>query len=98
MTSAPLPAIVGPAVSRQPFPVLSTAANPRSQEYADNHELNLEAVARLHALYAESRAGGGAKYVERHKARGKLLAARMDGSPFLVMLESGALVMPAPTE
>jgi acetyl-CoA carboxylase carboxyltransferase component len=57
----------------QPFPVLSTSIDPTDDTYRANAEANLESVARLQQLLAESRAGGGEKYVERHKSRGKLL-------------------------
>ncbi len=39
-----------------------------------NRGAMLAAIDRLHEVQAEARAGGGAKYVERHRSRGRLLA------------------------
>jgi acyl-CoA carboxylase subunit beta len=48
-----------------------TADRPRA---AVNREAMLERIAELDELRAEVRAGGGERYVERHRRRGKLLA------------------------
>ena len=57
----------------QPFPVLRSAINPRDETFRANLEANLESIGKLETLLAESRAGGGERYVERHRSRGKLL-------------------------
>src|SRR5215207_2182720 len=54
--------------------VLARRLDPSSDAYRANRAANLELLAELDRLLAEARAGGGPKYVERHRARGKLLA------------------------
>src|SRR5512132_136110 len=54
--------------------VLGSRLDPDSDAYRANRAANLELLAELDRLLAEARAGGGPKYVERHRARGKLLA------------------------
>ncbi|MGW0546061.1 acyl-CoA carboxylase subunit beta [Streptomyces altiplanensis] len=54
--------------------VLPTALDPRSPEYAANRAAMLAKLAGLDAEHAKALAGGGEKYVARHRARGKLLA------------------------
>src|SRR5262245_27474166 len=54
--------------------VLHSNLDPASESYRANRAAMLEKVARLEALLDEARAGGGPRYVERHRARGKLLA------------------------
>jgi acetyl-CoA carboxylase carboxyltransferase component len=69
--------------------VLRTSIDPSSAEYAANREALLHKIAELDAEHAKAVAGGGAKYVARHHARGKLLARERiellldPGSPFL---------------
>jgi len=53
--------------------VLTTHVRPKSEAYQANRQVFLQALAKLEAALAESRAGGGDKYVERHKLKGKLL-------------------------
>jgi acetyl-CoA carboxylase carboxyltransferase component len=53
--------------------VLRSALDPRSPEYLRNREATLEKLAELDAEHARAIAGGGAKYRDRHRARGKLL-------------------------
>ena len=53
--------------------VLATRVDPRSEAFQRNRAGMLERLAEIDRLLAESRAGGGAKYVERHRARGKML-------------------------
>jgi acyl-CoA carboxylase subunit beta len=55
------------------MPVLPTHVDRASPAYAANRAGMLERLAEIEALLAQSRAGGGEKYVERHRARGKLL-------------------------
>jgi acyl-CoA carboxylase subunit beta len=54
--------------------VLASRLDPRSDAYQANRAANLELLAELDRLLAQARAGGGQKYVDRHRARGKLLA------------------------
>ncbi len=56
------------------MPVLENRVDPSSETYRTNHEASLEQLAGLEEQLALSRQGGGARYVERHRARGKLLA------------------------
>lgn len=74
--------------------VLTSTLNRRTPDYQRNAAAMAEQLARLDALLARIREGGGAKAQARHTARGKLLPReRIDqlldpGSPFL---EIGAL-------
>ena len=54
--------------------VLASRLDPRSDVYQANRAANLELLGELDRLLAQARAGGGQKYVDRHLARGKLLA------------------------
>ena len=54
--------------------ILPTHANLRSDLYQQNRTAFLEALAYLDEQLAVARAGGGTKYVERHRTRGKLMA------------------------
>ncbi|GAB2834749.1 acyl-CoA carboxylase subunit beta [Streptomyces daliensis] len=54
--------------------VLPSALDAKSAEYAANREALLGKLAELEAEHAKAREGGGEKYVERHRKRGKLLA------------------------
>jgi acetyl-CoA carboxylase carboxyltransferase component len=53
--------------------VIATRVDPRSDEFRANTDANRAAVAKLHAAQREATLGGGDKYVERHRAAGKLL-------------------------
>ncbi|MFO0566987.1 MAG: carboxyl transferase domain-containing protein [Polyangiaceae bacterium] len=57
----------------QPYPVLPTKVDKKSAEYLENQAANLESLRRLEAALEKARAGGGEKYVKRHKQAGKLL-------------------------
>ncbi|HMG53727.1 MAG TPA: carboxyl transferase domain-containing protein [Kofleriaceae bacterium] len=57
----------------QPYPVIATRVDPRSDEFRANAEANLAAVAKLSAALHEATLGGGEKYISRHRAAGKLL-------------------------
>jgi acetyl-CoA carboxylase carboxyltransferase component len=57
----------------QPYPVFASRVDPRSPEFRANTEINLASVTKLRAALVEATAGGGEKYVSRHKAAGKLL-------------------------
>jgi acetyl-CoA carboxylase carboxyltransferase component len=52
---------------------LPTRIDPNSETYLANVEANTEGVKTLHKHLAKARAGGGDKYVQRHRNRGKLL-------------------------
>src|SRR5918993_1961133 len=54
--------------------VLASRLDPASDAYVANRAANLELLAELDRLLEQARAGGGPKYVDRHLARGKLLA------------------------
>ncbi len=70
------------------YPLRSRVDN-RSEAFQENVDANLASLEKLHSKLAKARAGGGEKYVARHKQRGKLLPrerveALLDrGSPFL---------------
>ena len=49
------------------------AGSPRRPQYAANRERDAGALAELDAEHAKALAGGGEKYVARHRKRGKLL-------------------------
>lgn len=54
--------------------VLNSALDVSGAEYAGHRRQMLERIAELDAELAKSVAGGGEKYTERHRKRGKLLA------------------------
>ncbi|MBT2398556.1 acyl-CoA carboxylase subunit beta [Streptomyces sp. ISL-100] len=54
--------------------VLPTALDPHAPDYAANRAAMLAKLADLDAEHAKALAGGGEKYVARHRKRGKLLA------------------------
>ncbi|GAA4518823.1 carboxyl transferase domain-containing protein [Actinoallomurus oryzae] len=54
--------------------VLTSALDPAGDAYAERRAAMLAKVAELEAEHAKAVAGGGPKYVDRHRARGKLLA------------------------
>jgi acetyl-CoA carboxylase carboxyltransferase component len=54
--------------------VLATAVERGSEAYEANRVAMLSKLAELEAEQAKARGGGGERYVERHRARGKLLA------------------------
>ena len=53
---------------------LNSTVDPTSPEHKANREALLTKLAELDAEHAKALAGGGPKYVERHRKRGKLLA------------------------
>ncbi len=69
--------------------VLETKIDPRSEAFAANKAAMQSLVDELNANAAKVAEGGGARYTERHKARGKLLARERierlldPGAPFL---------------
>src|SRR5262249_28736400 len=64
----------GPQDPPDLMPVLATRVDPRSEAYRANHAAMLEQLRYLDEQLALARAGGGDKYVRRHRERGKLLA------------------------
>ncbi|WP_338697721.1 carboxyl transferase domain-containing protein [Streptomyces sp. Q6] len=54
--------------------VLASALDTRSDEYGARRAALLDKLTALDAEHAKALAGGGEKYVQRHRARGKLLA------------------------
>jgi acetyl-CoA carboxylase carboxyltransferase component len=60
--------------SHPPMQVLATRVDPRSEEYRANRTAMLAKLEEFEKLVAEARQGGGDKYIERHRKRGKLLA------------------------
>jgi acyl-CoA carboxylase subunit beta len=54
--------------------VLGSRLDRASDAYLANRAANLELLEELNRLLAQARAGGGPRYVDRHRARGKLLA------------------------
>jgi acyl-CoA carboxylase subunit beta len=54
--------------------VLASRLDPASDTYRANRSANLRLLEELDEQLALARAGGGPRYVERHRARGKLLA------------------------
>src|SRR5687767_13400129 len=57
----------------QPYPVLRSTVDARSEAFRTNRETNLATLAKLDKALATGRAGGGEKYNLRHTAAGKLL-------------------------
>ncbi|WP_405020925.1 acyl-CoA carboxylase subunit beta [Kitasatospora sp. NBC_00070] len=68
---------------------LPTHLDPAGPEYRDNRDAMLAKLTALDAEHAKALAGGGPKYLERHRSRGKLPARERiellvdPGSPFL---------------
>ena len=91
------PHVVHPARHTPAMPVLTTALDAESQEYQANRASLLEAIGAVDEQLALARAGGGERYVERHRARGKLLAREriellLDrDSPFLELVAARRL-------
>jgi acyl-CoA carboxylase subunit beta len=55
------------------MPVLPTRVDPSAPAFQANRAGMLERLQELDRLLAQARAGGGARYVDRHRARGKML-------------------------
>ena len=73
------------------MPVLKTAVDPHSETFGANRAAMEELLASHEAEMERARQGGGARYQQRHRERGKLLARERiellldPGSPFLEM-------------
>ena len=57
------------------MPVLKTSVDPGSEEFAANLEVQSAAVSALERESAIAIAGGGEKYIQRHRDRGRLVAS-----------------------
>ena len=55
------------------MPVLTSAVDPASDAYQRNRAAQLAVLAELDEQLAAARAGGGPRYAERHRSRGRLL-------------------------
>jgi acetyl-CoA carboxylase carboxyltransferase component len=79
--------------------VLPTHVNPRDPAFSANREAMRQLVDQLRGRIAAAHQGGGPKYVERHRAQGKLpVRERIDllldrGSPFLELSPLAAFDM-----
>ena len=56
------------------MPILSSFIDPASEVYQKNRLAMEKALAEVNAQLEVARGGGGERYVERHRARGKFLA------------------------
>lgn len=69
--------------------ILKSMVDNSSQQFEENKQFHLDLRERLRSGLEKVKEGGGLKYVEKHKSRGKLLARERiekiidDGSPFL---------------
>ncbi|GAA3546927.1 carboxyl transferase domain-containing protein [Zobellella aerophila] len=76
--------------------LLISQIQPRSDEFAANHQAMSEAVHELRERVADIERGGGESYQQRHQARGKLLPRERinrlldEGSPFLELSQLAA--------
>src|SRR5580692_12679948 len=70
----PRPPHTNPTASTATMPVLTTTIDPNSDTFRANARALTEAVAMVDEQLAVARAGGGERYVARHRERGKLLA------------------------
>ncbi len=59
--------------SAQEIPALRSKLDRKSDAYSTNREAMLERLTVMNEHLADSRAGGGEKYIQRHRDRGKLL-------------------------
>ncbi len=55
------------------MPVIQSRLDPHSEQFAENAAAMRVLLDELEQLLAQARAGGGKKYVDRHRARGKLM-------------------------
>jgi len=62
-----------PGTRTQEYPVIQSRVDPRDATFNSNREANLKALAEVEQALEKARAGGGEKYVARHRAAGKLL-------------------------
>jgi acetyl-CoA carboxylase carboxyltransferase component len=57
----------------QKYPILRSELDTTSDQYRQNYGANLAGVERLERALERARAGGGEKYIQRHREAGKLL-------------------------
>lgn len=57
----------------QPYPLLRSTVNPRSESFGQNRAANLESLQTLQRALQKANAGGGPRYNDRHLSAGKLL-------------------------
>ena len=55
------------------MPVIPSSIDPTDERYQQNRAAMLEHIDAFERYMAESRSGGGEKYIQRHRDRGKLL-------------------------
>jgi acyl-CoA carboxylase subunit beta len=55
------------------MPILNTAVDPKSPSFVDNRAAMLDRLTELEQALTAARAGGGEKYVARHRSRGRML-------------------------
>src|SRR5262245_60072382 len=55
------------------FPQIGSNVNRAAKIFKENHEINLKALEEVKAQLELANQGGGAKYQQRHKERGRLL-------------------------
>lgn len=55
------------------YPVLRSAIDPKSADFTENREANAKSLQEVDSLLAEARKGGGEKYIQRFRDKGKLL-------------------------
>jgi len=60
-------------MSEQPYPVLRSKGDTKSEAFQANREGNLAALEVVRAALAQANGGGGEKYVQRHLSRGRML-------------------------
>src|SRR3954451_11167745 len=68
----PMPDLLDPRVTERT--VLHSTLDTRAEEYRANRAANLALLEQLQEQLDLARAGGGQRYAERHRARGRLLA------------------------
>jgi len=84
-----------------PVPVLRSSVDTTSEEYQRNRATQLAAVTVLDEQLELARAGGGERYIDRHRDRGRLLAReRIEllvnrDSPLLELSPSAPASLPA---
>jgi acetyl-CoA carboxylase carboxyltransferase component len=57
----------------QRYPVMRSKVDPKTETFQSNRTGNLAALEEVRQALAKANAGGGEKYVERHRARGRIL-------------------------
>ena len=103
MTRDSVATLLGVSFAAVEFPVLASNVDRRGAGFTANRDSMLEKIGQLEEHLAESRAGGGEKYVQRHRDRGKLLIRERiellidQDSPFLELSPLAAVGTRFPT-